>query len=217
MTNDISEITRRDIFDELRLSKFDWGGRLSESEFLSRIFDLKNLPSNDHRCSTMLSDVILHREQFSDWNGSDWIYDDGRLDLLRCSDSKLLQFLSEMIHPIVRSDTKEVEQLLALFNKHLVNDNFRIAVKATISGKRIFSGIKISHSITAVTQDARKLADSLSSDHMADQISRMENSVNSDPGLAIGSAKEFVEFGMQRYFTRTKYRSNWERGSSKTC
>jgi hypothetical protein len=40
----------------------NWSGRLGESDFLSRIFDLKNLPSYDHRQKNMAGD--MHREHF---------------------------------------------------------------------------------------------------------------------------------------------------------
>jgi hypothetical protein len=189
----ISEVTRRDIFDALRLGQVSWSGRLSESGFLTRVFDLETLPSMDYRCSTMLGDVRLHRENFSDWGGEDWVYDDGRLDLLRCADEVVLRFLCEMIHPVVRPDDAEADKLLELFNLHLAADGYQIAVKAMISGKRIFAGVTAIHPGGAVTFDARKVADSLASDHVAAQITRMESSIVSDPGLAIGSAKEFVE------------------------
>lgn len=192
MSNEISEITRRNIFDALRLGAVSWNGRLSESAFLTRVFDLESLPSHDRRCSTMLGDVVLHRENFSDW-GDDWVYDDGRLDLLRCPDDVLLSFLCEMIHPLVRPDSGDVDRLLEIFNDNLVADGYRIAVKATVSGKRIFAGATAIQAAGAVTTDARRVADRLASDHIAAQITRMEASIVADPSLAIGSAKEFVE------------------------
>lgn len=45
----ISQITRRDIIDAIAVEKVDWNGRLEESEFLSRLFDLSSLPSTDGR------------------------------------------------------------------------------------------------------------------------------------------------------------------------
>ena len=45
--NEISEITRRNILDALRLQQVQWEGRLGESAFLSRVFDLSALPSVD--------------------------------------------------------------------------------------------------------------------------------------------------------------------------
>ncbi|MGH6974819.1 MAG: hypothetical protein ACRED7_07565 [Stellaceae bacterium] len=61
MANEISEITRRNLFDEMRLAKINWSGRLSESDFLGRVFDLDGLPSHDIRFKTMAGDIQMHR------------------------------------------------------------------------------------------------------------------------------------------------------------
>lgn len=190
--NEISEGTRRDIFDALRLDKVHWWGRLAESEFLSRIFDLTTLPSDDHRCSTMSGDLHMHREHFVDWE-DDWVYGDPRLDLLRGPDSVFLQFLTEMLHPVVRATEEEVDKLLELFNVALSADGYRLSVKAMRSGRRIFAAGRTLGARTAGTETARKVANDLNSSHVMDQVTRMEASIISDPALAIGSAKEFLE------------------------
>jgi AbiJ N-terminal domain 3/Abortive infection C-terminus len=190
MTNLISEVTRRNIFDALRLREIAWEGRLSECAFLSRIFDLTTLPSHDHRARTMLEDVALHRGQFHDW-GDDWPYEDGRLNLLRGPDDLFVRFLSETIHPLVREDDALVDELLLLFNRQLLTDGFHLCVVDVVSGKRIFGATQ---SLDAGGHaDARKIADELASDHVNAQLARMQDSIVADPALAIGSAKEFVE------------------------
>src|SRR4051794_23317281 len=108
--NKISEITRRDIFDHLSIRNLNWNGRLSESDFLTRVFELEALPSNDYRYSSMLGDIMMHREHFLDW-GDNWIFDDSRLNLLRGPDETFLRLLCEMIHPIVRPNEVEVDEL----------------------------------------------------------------------------------------------------------
>jgi hypothetical protein len=60
------------------------------------------------------------------------------------------------------------------------------------TAKRIFAAIR-SLDAGALQAEARKVADELASDHVAAQITRMQASITSDPALAIGSAKEFVE------------------------
>ncbi|HEX9466260.1 MAG TPA: hypothetical protein VGB82_26985 [Alphaproteobacteria bacterium] len=190
--NAISEATRRDIFDALRLDNVRWEGRLSESDFLTRIFDLSKLPSHDHRTRDMLGDVVLHRQNFDDW-GHDWVYDDGRLNLLHGPDDVFLRFLCEMLHPIVRTDDEEVDKLLRLFNDALAADGYRLVVKSMRSGRRVFAAARNLADAAPGTENAKRVADDLESGHVMDQITRMETSVTSDPALAIGSAKEFVE------------------------
>jgi AbiJ N-terminal domain 3/Abortive infection C-terminus len=191
--NAISEVTRRNLFDELRLTSANWSGRVGEAEFLARLFDLSAMPSHDWRCSDMAGDIFQHRVRNDDWGGADWVYDDARLNLLHCADEKFLTFLCQMVHPIVRSDETEVQRLVEIFNRHLAADGFEVAPHTYVSGKPIFAGRARLHPIGYGTAPAKKIADDLSSEHISAQITRMETSVTNDPALAIGTAKEFVE------------------------
>ena len=49
MKTKITLQTRRIIFDGLEINNVAWNGKLEEIDFLSRIFDLKALPSTDPR------------------------------------------------------------------------------------------------------------------------------------------------------------------------
>jgi hypothetical protein len=113
--NTITAITRRNIFDFIQAEGIWYAGRLEEQDFLSRMFDLNKLPSKDNRYDNMSGDLWQHRiNNPNDWP-DDWVFSDERLSLLNCNDSNFLQFLSEMIHPIVRADSTEVSKLLQIF------------------------------------------------------------------------------------------------------
>jgi hypothetical protein len=188
----ISEVTRRDIFDALSLSASHWAGRLENLEFLSRLFDLKSLPSRDHRYHNAYGDIVQHTINNDDWQ-SDWIFYDDRFNLLGCEDETLLRFLCETVHPIVRPDVEEAERLIQMYNSHLKNDGFQIIEKMRISGKPVFVGRHIGILTTpglAAVSAAALVADSA---HVSQQITRMEAAVESDPALAIGTSKELVE------------------------
>ncbi|MCG3881794.1 hypothetical protein [Psychrobacter submarinus] len=45
--NKITQITRRHIFDAMQVEGIDWAGRLDETAFLSRLYDLEDIPSTD--------------------------------------------------------------------------------------------------------------------------------------------------------------------------
>ena len=191
--NSITEFTRRDLFDHLSVSGVSWCGRLSESDFLERVFVISELPSADPRVPSMYYDVRLHRENFDDWGGESWVYDEPRLNLMGCADEILLRFLAEMLHPLVRPDQEKVEELLGIINGYLGRDGYQLEVTSVISGKRIFAGATILAEHAIGTEDAKRVANDMASDHVAGQVTRMRASVLSDPALAIGSAKEFVE------------------------
>jgi hypothetical protein len=143
---EISEVTRRDILDGIALSNVHWSGRLSEDTFLARVFDLESLPSNDHRCENAKQDIWMHRiNNPNDWP-DDWIFHDDRFDLLRCDDSLFLRFLAETIHPVVRSDSEEVEKLKKVYNDCLQRDGYELYEARSISGRSVFDQRRIQQS-----------------------------------------------------------------------
>ena len=135
----ITEITRRAIFDEIRGAEVSWWGKLKEAEFLSRVFDLTELPSHDGRCQSMFQDVDLHRDHFCDWD-DDWVMTDERLGLMHQPDEVFLQLLCEMVHPIVRPDAEESRGLVSSFNRHLELDGWELVESRIISGRPTYVG-----------------------------------------------------------------------------
>jgi AbiJ N-terminal domain 3 len=60
----ITSISRRDLGERLGSS---WSGRLEGTEFLSRLYDLGALPSNDGRRKDMAGDIFQHTQANEDW------------------------------------------------------------------------------------------------------------------------------------------------------
>jgi len=135
----ITEVTRRRIFDLLRRQHTAWPGGLDEIAFLSRLYDLQTMPSNDPRFTTAERDIIQHRYNNHDWE-YDWVYEDARFALLQGPDDTLLRFLAEMLHPAVRTDADEVQQLLRAFNEALARDGYALVQADTISGYPVYRG-----------------------------------------------------------------------------
>ena len=75
--NGLSQETRQNIIDGLKIDKVAFSGRLGEVEFLERIFDLKSLPSHDSRFEDAAGDIWQHRVNNFDWD-DDWVYGDSR-------------------------------------------------------------------------------------------------------------------------------------------
>jgi hypothetical protein len=64
----ISQLTRRDIIDAIVVEEINVYGRLKETEFLSRVFDLQQLPSTDPRFKDAAGDIWQHRVNNEDWS-----------------------------------------------------------------------------------------------------------------------------------------------------
>ena len=200
----IAESTRRDIFDALTIERVAWAGRLEEPDFLSRLFDLKSLPSRDHRFDNAYWDIWQHRvNNPHDWDDS-WVFHDARLNLLHCEDELFLRFLCETLHPVVRSESEEVEKLRQTYNHLLRADGFELTEKAKIGGRPAFAArtlqIQGAVSVAALKQEIGDDA----TNYLLRQITRMESAVDGDPDLAIGTAKEVIESICKTILTERK-------------
>lgn len=138
MSNDVTQVTRRSIIDNLVVSGISWSGRFNEPDFLSRLYDLANLPSNDYKFSNAASDIYQHRIRNFDW-ADDWVFYDGRFNLLQASDEEFLRFLCETLHPIVRPEISEVQRLLELYNQELAADDWQLVEVKRISERPVFA------------------------------------------------------------------------------
>jgi hypothetical protein len=189
----ITQLTRRDIVDALVVENVNWAGRLEEPEFLGRLFNLAELPSNDRRFPDAAADIWQHRvNNRHDWS-DDWVFYDPRFNIMNGDDELFLSFLCETVHPVVRSDPTEVERLVQLYNSHLMKDGFELAEKSRISGRPIYVGRYISTLGAPALSAVKESFGGTDLTYVAQQITRMELAVNADPGLAIGTAKELIE------------------------
>jgi hypothetical protein len=188
----ISDVTRRNLFDAIRLQSVRWSGRLEEDDFLVRIYDLKKMPSQDRRYADAALDIWQHRVRNDDWDAY-WVFTDTRFDLMWCSDEVLLRFLCETLHPVVRAEAEEVDRLATLYNEHISTDGWEIYAATLVSGRPVFAGrrraVDLHHAVTTV----KAAVDPLRAEYVSRQITRMYAAANADPDLAIGTAKELLE------------------------
>jgi hypothetical protein len=190
--NEISDITRQSIADETVLNRIYYYGRLNEPEFLSRLFDLKNLHSHDSRYGNAYGDIYQHTVNNNDWS-DDWIYGDSRINLLHCPDELYLKFLAETIHPRVRSDSNEVSILVEIYNKYLNADGFEVIQTDEISCKPVFSGHKKQIGKKYLISQKEEIKKYLDTEYVSNKIKIMTDALNKDTDLAIGTAKEVIE------------------------
>ena len=165
----ISEITRRNIFDALRLGNVQWTGRLSECEFLARLYDLDAMPSTDHRFHDAADDISQHRIANPDDWADDWVFTDSRFNLTNGPDDTFLRFLCEVVHPLIRPDEQAVQSLVPMFNTHLAADGWEIVKCQEISGKPIFGARSTPHGRSLGARQAKAVADQIDADYVHHQ------------------------------------------------
>lgn len=186
----ITVVTRKNILDVFRAGT-SYFGDLEEVDFLSRIYDLEALPSTDSRFATASGDIWQHTVRNNDWDDN-WVFTDSRFELSGGRDEVFLSFLAETVHPVVRP-FEEAEKLVETFNRHLRMDGWQLCPTGEISGRPIYGYLPFSSEGALIFGPARDISHRLNSAYLGQQVTRLQSSIVSDPELAIGTAKEFLE------------------------
>ncbi len=183
---------RVNVLDGLRLENLAWHGELDDVEFLSRLFDLQQMPSTDSRFKDAAGDIWQHRHNNDDWE-RDWVFTDSRFQLVDGPADKFLRFLCEVVHPVVRPDRDEALKLVVSFNELLRPAGWDLYEEERIAGRPRFSYRQVRGNSSHAVLRAKTVADALNAGWMAKEIERLENAIERDPALAIGTAKELIE------------------------
>lgn len=155
--NGITAITRRSIFDylvdrnedDLRAyvladspafqepeRVFNYYGRRTELQFLEKLYDLDTsaYPWTD----TLREEITQHTIRNDDYTYG-WVFDDERFELMTCDDDHFLKFISQIFHPLFRSEKSDWQSALSEIN-HLLNmDGYELYESEKISGKAVYS------------------------------------------------------------------------------
>jgi len=106
---------------------------------------------------------------------------------------RFLAFLAEMVHPVIRPDRNQALQMVRAFNDQLRPEGWMLVEVEKIAGRSRFVARAIGVLWGRSVMRARSVADALDAAWMEKEIERVENAVDRDPALAIGTAKELVE------------------------
>lgn len=147
--NQISEITKRDIYDlfcdgmdienffETKKVTYLYYGRLTEIDFLKRLYNLKELHSNDSRFSDAEHDIWQHTVNNNDYSAG-WVFEDERFDLKSGRDEIFLRFLCEVFHPAVRYEKGYWKEFLQKINCLLQKDGYELYPSQKISDRDVY-------------------------------------------------------------------------------
>lgn len=183
---------RTNIIDGLRLENIAWQGQMDDVEFLSRLYDLQKLPSNDYRFKDAAGEIWQHCINNDDWEPY-WVFSDARFGLADGSAETFLRFLCETVHPVVRPDRDSALKVVSHYNDQLRNAGWEVVEEESIGGRPRFAYREASHNGARAVTRARTVADALNAGWMAKEIQRLERAIDTDPDLAIGTAKDLVE------------------------
>jgi hypothetical protein len=189
--NPIPKRVRRSIINRMKRDKLMWNGYLNQPEFLEPLYDLNKLPSTDSRFDDANGDIWQHTVNNDDWD-LDWIFNDNRFDLLNGPDSTFLAFLERCLDPTVRAPT-EASALAEQFNNHLRSEGWSLETMELMGDEEKYRVGPWNPAYGRSADTLQKTALILSSTWMYQEIQRIEVSIDTDPALAIGTAKELVD------------------------
>ncbi len=200
---EITKVTRRYLFEALNNSMIEnkhkgdsvwyWAGRLEESEFLARLYNIEEMPSTDPRFKNAEGDIWQHRVNNPfDWP-DDWIFNDERFKLQDGRDEILLQFLCEMLHPEVIQNQSDATKIVTLINNHVGNDGWELYEKESISMCPVWGYRRTTTARNNHLQEVKQSFIDLNSNYLQQQIDEMQKDITDNPTAAIGNAKDFIE------------------------
>lgn len=150
----ITEITRRDIFDlfqhgyveesiwfDDRNINYYYFGRLSEIEFLKKLYRLDEMTNNDRRYRNAEEEIQAHT--FNSDYELGWVFRDDRFELLKGEDNILLDFLCAVFHPENRYEKGYWEEYLRKINELLRADGYELYESDKMSQRSVFSWRRI--------------------------------------------------------------------------
>lgn len=186
--------TRKNIADTFVVEKIKWSGRLTEVDFLSRLFDIKSMPSNDPRYSTAYGDINMHRNNFIDWD-DDWVFTDNRFGLLNADDTLFIDFICEILNPAVRPDDsdEETQKILDIFNEALKDDGLILIPVPQKYGKSKYQISEIDSIREQISERTGEIVEYLNSEYISKQIEKITTEIEESPYEAIGKSKELIE------------------------
>lgn len=191
MTNMIEYALRREIFDIFEIRNISWYGSEEQMSFLGRLYDLNSMPSTDHRYRTAFEDIRQHTYNNYDWE-DDWIANDNRFMLLSGPDDTFLKFLSNTLHPKVRTNSLEHDLLLQDITAALAPLGWRMQEVRKIAGRSVYEAVKVTTG-TQVIASATGLAKKLDAPHFHKEVARINRAIDTDLGQAIGASKDLLE------------------------
>jgi len=98
-----------------------------------------------------------------------------------------------LLHPVVQPDAERAETIVEELNRLLAPDGWMLKPHKQLSGRPVYAPARTGADVAPSLASAHEVATRIDAEHISQQITRMEGAVDTDPELAIGTAKEFVE------------------------
>ena len=144
---------------------------MNDAEFLNRIFDLEQLPSQDKRYKTAFGDISCH-SRFGDYETITWMFNDSRFNLLHCNDELFIRFICETLNPAVMHKQEDLDSSkLYIVDIYEVMDN-ELYIRYNISSMPIYGVRKIE---TGIDIQEKSIQQYLDSEYVLSKVNLMKS------------------------------------------
>lgn len=181
---------RQQMFDAIELNGWYIFGKTPATEFLGRLYNLRTLESFDPRYNNAESDIWQHTENNDDYEKY-WILTDSRFNLIDSPDAEFLKFLSEILNPKHRN--VHAENLFHVFNKYLNPCRVEFFESDKVGDYKYYRWRESVGSLGSNRKFITEAIQEFDVSYIHRQIKRIEESIEDDPDLAIGTSKELIE------------------------
>lgn len=192
----ITKETRQEIADAITSQGLAYNGKVKQADFLNRLYNLKEMPSTDYRpeYNNAYKDIHQHADMNpQDW-GEGWVFTDERLNLMHCTDEEYLKFLHLTTLHVLRENDGSAQELVNIYNKYLNKYGFGLAKEnETRDGAPIYSIGALNTLQNVQVEKTIEIKKYLDSDYVHKKIDLMNQAVNEDTDVAIGTGKELLE------------------------
>lgn len=108
--------------------------------FLDRIWDLKELPSEDSRFKNAQEDCFQHLVNNDDWTWEYLFFE--RFNLIDSDIEIFISFLNTIVHPTVRINNDEVIKFVALLNNQLERTSYKLVLTSYFEEKPVYKALQ---------------------------------------------------------------------------
>lgn len=113
---------------------FDLYGRKTMIEFLKRIYDFNEIPSQEE---SFEEELFRHTVRNNDYDYN-WVFQDERLQWFDGNDELILKFVCEIFHPVVRNEKCDWQSVLTKINALLKIDGYELYEISQISNRSVY-------------------------------------------------------------------------------
>lgn len=131
----LAKVKKRQAFKKI-MESTDFLGNSESLSIINKVWELRDMPSEDQRFKDAYGDFRQHMVNNSDWD-VDYIFNE-RLDLFSAGDETFFKFLEALVDPEIRKDANFIIDLVNIINTELSGTGYTLRVLDFFEGLPVY-------------------------------------------------------------------------------